>query len=132
MKNKVVSILVIIVFLVFAVCVFVFKAANKEEVKSNYEVITDAEIINSLNIKSSYEIKYEVKEVDGEYYIVVHYGEQPNYYNSLDVAKVNITSSKITIEVSLPKGQGMGDALSYPYAVIKVFKKPNKIVVKYK
>lgn len=130
--KRMLPVIALIVFLTVAVYIFNLKASSDDEIKSNYEVITDSEVIHNLNISRSETRKYEELEVEGEHYIIVYYGECPHYFNTLDVTNVKITGSKITIDVKLPTGEGVGDAFSYPYAVIKVDKKFERIVVNYK
>ena len=98
----------------------------------NYEVITELATIQDLNISKSTSRKYEIIEKNEEYYIIIHYGEEPTYYSNLQVENVTVNKKSITIEVKLPKNEGMGDAFSYPIAVIRVDQKPENINIKYK
>ena len=126
--KKIVLILISVLLVMGA---FIFIKSSNEKTKVNYEVITDKNIINEFEYKSK-KRKYEIIEKDNYYYVVISYGEEPNYYSKLDVTNVVIKDKNVDITVELPKGEGLGDAFSYPQAVIKFDLKPEKINVTYK
>ena len=101
---------------------------NKEGI--NYEVITDKQIINQIG-NNSKERGYELIEKNGYYYLIITYGEQPTFYDMLEVTKVKSFGKIVDISVSLPKNSGFGDAFSYPKALIRFDQKPEKIFINY-
>lgn len=52
-----------------------------------------------------------------------------NFFNYLEVTDIKINKENVTIKVKLPDNDGMGDAFSYPKAIIKFNKKPHNIKI---
>ena len=126
--KKIVLILILAVLILGA---FLFINKNDEKIQMSYEIITDQNVIDEFEYKSK-KWKYEIIEKDNYYYVVISYGEDPNYYSKLDVTNVTIKNKNVDITVELPNGEGIGDAFSYPQAVIRFNLKPEKINVFYK
>ncbi len=115
--------LIIIIFLI----VFLLRKDNDKIM--NYVIIT-----NANSIKGTLDEKtrgYEVVEENNEYYLIIYNGEESVYYSSLEVLDVEIKNQKVNITVKLPDDEGMGEAFSYPKAVIKFDKEPKKVRVTY-
>ena len=43
---------------------------------------------------------------------------------TVEVSNVSVTGKIVTVDVNLPRDEGLGDAFSYPKAAIKFDKKP--------
>ena len=88
----------------------------------NYEIVSQDALPDTAR---SSERGYEIIKHDA-YYLVIHYGEMPVYYPGLDVKGVEVNGDSIKVSVELMAG-GMGDAFSYPSAVIKLDRMPKQI-----
>lgn len=128
---KKISILIIGVIILCVILVAYVTNNKQENTNMNYEIITDRSIINQLKVGND-DRGYELIEQDNFYYVIIHYGEQPSYYSTLKITKVEIDGKKVKITVALPKDEGMGDAFSYPKAIIRFDQKPEKIDISYK
>ena len=113
--------------LVVIASVFFYLRMNKD-IDIEYEVVYQ---VNGLKIdESKKERDYEVIEHENNYYVVIYYGQVETYYSYLEVLDVKIKGKVVTISVDLPK-EGHGDVASYPYAIVKLNKKPSKTNIKY-
>ena len=128
---KKIFILMIGVILLCVILVAYVTNIKQENTNMNYEIITDRNIINELKVGNN-DRGYELIEQDNFYYVIIHYGEQPTYYSTLKITNVEINGKKVKITVALPEGEGMGDAFSYPKAVIRFDLKPEKVYISYK
>ena len=120
------GIALIVIVSILTVILVINKQINEN---INYEIIKD---LNVVTTKSAPERGYQVIEKENSYYLVIYYGEVPTYYSSLNIDKVLIRNTTIKVTVSLPEDEGMGDAISYPKAIIKFDKEPKKIKISYK
>lgn len=140
--KKVVLLIIIVVFIVLAGVYgylnmkkdFEINDTNISKARINYEIITDKEIIKALELEDKKEKCHEIIRKDNIYYLIIHYEEIPAYYSKLEVISVDIDGNKIEVKVKLPEGgfEGKGEAFSYPKAVIKLDKEPEKINIIYK
>lgn len=122
-KYKVILFVIVLVLAVFLVINF----WPKENI--NYEIIRDLNVITTERITDR---GYEITKKDDSYYLVIYYGEVNTYYTSLNVDKVNVINNTVKVVVSLPKSEGMGEAFSYPKAIIKLDKEPKKVKITYR
>ena len=127
-KYGLIVTIILILILIVITGVLLKKYKNNETI--NYEIITDTSAIEGT--KSENDRGYEVVEKDNEYYLIIYHGEEPTYYSKLEVLNVEIKGKNVEVTVRLPKHEGMGDAFSYPKAVIKLDKEPEKINIIYK
>lgn len=125
--------IVIIVIIILVLGIVVISGITKEDEVSNmvYEVIEDIDVIDQLEIEDKKNRGYEVIQQDDDYYLVIKHGEESVCYSKLEVNKVEVNGNNIEVHVQLPKGEGMGDAFSYPKAIIKLNQKPGKVKIRY-
>lgn len=130
---KKISILIIVVIILVVGILAVNTVPKKAEVSTNfvYEVIEDRSVIDQLEIEDKKNRGYEVIQQDDDYYLVIKHGEESVCYSKLEVNKVEVNGNNIEVHVQLPKGEGMGDAFSYPKAIIKLNQKPGKVKIRY-
>ena len=130
---KKISILIIVVIILVVGILAVNTVPKKAEVSTNfvYEVIEDRSVLDQLEIEDKKNRGYEVIQQDDYYYLVIKHGEESVCYSKLEVNKVEVNGNNIEVHVQLPKGEGMGDAFSYPKAIIKLNQKPGKVKIRY-
>ena len=130
---KKISILIIVVIILVVGILAVNTVPKKAEVSINfvYEVIEDRSVIRQLEIKDEKTQGYEIIQQNADYYLVIKYGEESNYYSKLEVNKVEWNGNKLKVNVQLPENEGMGEAFSYPKAVIKLNQKPKSVKIVY-
>lgn len=130
---KKISILIIVVIILVVGILAVNTVPKKAEVSINfvYEVIEDRSVIRQLEIKDEKTQGYEIIQQNADYYLVIKYGKESNYYSKLEVNKVEWNGNKLKVNVQLPENEGMGDAFSYPKAVIKLNQKPKSVKIIY-
>lgn len=130
---KKISILIIVVIILVVGILAVNTVPKKAEVSINfvYEVIEDRSVIRQLEIKDEKTQGYEIIQQNADYYLVIKYGEESNYYSKLEVNKVEWNGNKLKVNVQLPENEGMGEAFSYPKAVIKLNQKPKSVKIIY-
>lgn len=120
MKKKVFLIIaIIIVVIVIVATLFLFTGKS-----IGYEIITNPTLIASFDVENAKERGYEIIERDNEYFLVICYGEETVYYSGLEVKNVKVKGKVAIVDVKLPDGEGIGEAFSYPKAVIRFDKKP--------
>lgn len=127
-KKKIIVISVLAVVLL-AIVGFVFFTFFSEPIK--YEVVSDTKLIGTFDIENALEKSHNIIEKDGEYYLVICYGEQTVFYSTVEVSNVEIKGRAVTVDVNLPKDEGIGEAFSYPKTAIKFDKKPILVDVNY-
>lgn len=125
--------ILISVIIILVLGIVVISGITKEDEVSNmvYEVIEDRDVIDQLEIEDKKNRGYEVIQQDDYYYLVIKHGEESVCYSKLEVNKVEVNGNNIEVHVQLPKGEGMGDAFSYPKAIIKLNQKPGKVKIRY-
>ena len=128
MKKYILILAIILIAIIISLIVILNK--QDEAPIISYEVVTNE--VNISGTKDKKDRGYEIVEKDNNYYLIIYYGEQNSYYSSLEVIEISIKNEDIKVTVGLPKNEGMGDAFSYPKAIIKFDKEPNKIGVIYK
>ena len=120
MKKKIILIAAIILVLaIIGITLFLFTGKS-----IGYEIITNPTLIASFDVEDAKERGYEIVERDDTYYLVICYGEESVYYSGLEVKNVKVKGKVAMVDVKLPEGEGIGDAFSYPKAVIRFDKKP--------
>lgn len=97
----------------------------------SYEVVSDTKLIGSFDIEDATEKSYNLVEQDGEYYLIICYGEQTTFYSTVEVSNVKLNGKIVTVDVNLPKDEGIGEAFSYPKTAIKFDKRPFLIQVNF-
>lgn len=119
-KKKLIVIIssILVVLLLVIGCLFVFTG------DVSYEVVSDVKLIGSFDIEDATIKSYDLVEKDGEYYLVICYGEQSTFYSTVEVSNVKVNGKIVTVDVNLPKDEGFGDAFSYPKTAVKFNKKP--------
>ncbi len=128
MKKKIFLYIVIAIILIG---VIVGLCSVKKNNLVKYEIITNEDIVTSFDLDEKTK-GYELKEIDGDYYVLITYGMQSSYYSTLDVENVEFKNNELIITVKLPN-EGIGDAFSYPSVLLRFSKKvPEKISVIYK
>lgn len=128
MKKKVFLYIVIAIILIG---VIIGLCSVKKNNLVKYEIITNEDIVASFDLDEKTK-GYELKEIDGDYYVLISYGMQPAYYSTLDVENVEFKNNELIITVKLPN-EGIEDAFSYPYVLLKFSRKvPENISVIYK
>ena len=120
MKKKIILIAAIILVLaIIGITLFLFTGKS-----IGYEIITNPTLIASFDVEDAKERGYEIVERDDTYYLVICYGEESVYYSGLEVKNVKVKGKVAMVDVKLPEGEGIGEAFSYPKAVIRFDKKP--------
>ena len=122
--------LIVIITMIIAMITILNNKESNNEINLEYEIISDTSHIEGS--KNRRERGNEIIQKDDDYYLIIYYGEQHTYYSSLEVSSVKIQGDDVKVTVKLPNNEGMGDAFSYPKAVIKFNKKPNNVKVTYK
>lgn len=125
-------ILIITIIILGIILIISIRPNNKKVSSMNYEIITDRDIINELKINNDKDRGYEIVQQDNFYYLIIKYGEEPTYYSKLEVTEVKIDGRNLKVYVKLPEDEGMGDAFSYPKAIIKLDQEPEKVDIRYK
>ena len=128
------TIATLVMMLLFTLLTFgsYFYVKNKN-FKLKYEILKRPE--NFVEARSIKERGYNIITKDGEYYLVICYGEQSTYYSYLKVSNVKTSGYSVEVTVKLPDRDeyaSVGEAISYPKAVIKFNAKPKNIKVIYK
>lgn len=129
--KKIWILIACIIIVLGAILIINIKSDDEQTSDINYEIITDRSIIRDLEINDAKKRGHEIIEKDGSYYLIINYGERSNYYSKLDVVNVEVNGKKLKVTVKLPDGEGMGEAFSYPNAIIKLDEKPEKVDIKY-
>lgn len=129
LKNIIIILTSIITLFILSACA---NENNKKTSDINYEIITDKNFANPLQVSNKTDRGYEIIEQDDFYYLVIRYGEENVYFSKLDVTKVEVDGKNIKVWVKLPETEGIGEAFSYPNAIIKLDEKPEKVKVVYK
>ena len=119
-KKKIIIMVtsIIVVLLLVVGALFIFTG------DVSYEIVGDVKLVGSFDIEDATVKSYDVVKKDNEYYLVICYGEQPTFYSTVEVSNVSVTGKIVTVDVNLPRDEGLGDAFSYPKAAIKFDKKP--------
>lgn len=132
MNRRTIATLVMMLLLTLLTFGSYFYVKNKS-FKLKYEILKRPE--NFVEARSIKERGYNIITKDGEYYLVICYGEQSTYYSYLKVSNVKTSGYSIEVTVKLPDRDeyaSVGEAISYPKAVIKFNAKPKNIKVIYK
>lgn len=119
-KKKLIIIISSILFFLLLILGILFVFSNDV----SYEVVGDIKLIGSFDIEDATIKSYDLVEKDNEYYLIICYGEQPTFYSTIEVSNVKVNGKIVTVDVNLPKDEGLGDAFSYPKTAIKFDKKP--------
>lgn len=127
------NIFIIIIILVIGLALYSIIKNNVNEDKKTY---IDYEVVKELNdlnieINNKKERGYEIIQQDEAYYLVIKHGEEPTYFDGLEVVDITGNSKKMNVHVKLI-GAGIGDAFSYPKAIIKLKQKPEQVNIIYK
>ena len=121
--------LVVIIGITFGAYLYV----KDRQTPLTYEIVERPEsFVEARVIK---ERGYKIIEKDSEYYLVVCYGEKNTYYSYAEVSNVKVIGSSITVTIKLPDrdiNASVGEAFSYPKAILKLNKKPSYVHVIYK
>ena len=124
------------IVMILLISLFIFGAyyyVKNKGFKLEYEILKKPEsFIEARNIKKR---GYEIITKNGEYYLAICYGEQSTYYSYLEVSDVKASGYSVVVTVKLPDrdiNASVGEAISYPKAIIKFNKKPKNIWVIYK
>lgn len=119
-KKKLIVIIssILVVLLLVVGCLFIFTG------DVSYEVVSDIKMIGSFDIEDATVKSYDLVKKDNDYYLVICYGEQSVFYSTVEVSNVDINGRIVTVDVNLPKDEGVGEAFSYPKTVIKFDKRP--------
>lgn len=132
MNRRTIATLVMMLLLTLLTFGSYFYVKNKS-FKLKYEILKRPE--NFVEARSIKERGYNIITKDGEYYLVICYGEQSTYYSYLKVSNVKTSGYSVEVTVKLPDRDeyaSVGEAISYPKAVIKFNAKPKNIKVIYK
>ena len=125
-KYRIIIAIVLIMIVLIAGYLINRKGSNA---KINYEIIPKEKENYIEGTKSKYKRGYEVIEKDNEYYLIIYGGERTST-DELEV--LNVETKRRNVKVTVRIIEGYGDAFSYPRAIIKFDKKPNKVNVIYK
>ena len=137
--KKIIPYIIILLLLIIPIILFINiknkdndnKEKNNTKDNLTYEIINDRNLLNNFTI-SNQKRGHEIKKIDNNYYLLIYYGMQSTYYSFLDVESINTKDNKLNIVVKLPSNEGMGDAFSYPFVIIKLNNKPKDIKIIYK
>ena len=118
-KKKIIFIAIAVIFaLLIGMVVFIFTGSI------SYEIVDDSKLIGSFDIEDAMISSYNISEKDGEYYLIICYGEQNVFYSTVEISNVKINGKVVVVDVNLPEDEGTLEAFSYPKTAIKFNKKP--------
>ena len=114
------NIATIIIIIICVIIFFAYFYVKNRGFKLEYEILKNpASFVEARDIKKR---GYEIIKKDGEYYLVVCYGEQSSYYSYAVVDKIIVNGSSVVVTIKLPDrdiNASVGEAFSYPKAIIK-------------
>ena len=127
MKKKILLVIISLVSLILIIsCIYALTG------KIKYEIVENTKLIASFDIENATEKSYNVVEKDNEYYLVICYGEQNKYYQTIEIENIKVTGKIIIVDVNLKEEENQIEMNSYPRTAIKLNKKPIYTKVNYK